>query len=89
MDLSKQHTSIPEEVGRVKAVEEMPHIWCKPSIQLCVDVKLPRMAWLLDLLPLKKKNSALGNVEGYQRHHLVTSMTLTLTNISNNCTYSM
>lgn len=47
--LPEQHTSIVEEVSRVNAAVKMTDVRLQPSIQLCVDVKLPGIGRLLNL----------------------------------------
>lgn len=49
VQLTQQHAAIVEEVGRVDVAVKVASAELQPSIQLSVDVKLPGIAWLLNL----------------------------------------
>ncbi len=49
VQLSDQHAAVGEEVAGVYGVEQVPHTGLQTGVQLAVDVKLPRVRWLLHL----------------------------------------
>lgn len=56
MQLSDQDAAVGEEVAGVYGVEEVPHTGLQAGVQLAVDVKLPRVRWLLHLREQQRKN---------------------------------
>ncbi|TNN61558.1 hypothetical protein EYF80_028170 [Liparis tanakae] len=49
VELAEQHATVLEEVGGAHGAEQAPHVGLQASVQLHVDVELPRVGRLLDL----------------------------------------